>query len=99
MGKIVRGVDIEKLKLQMKNAYLKGRLKLERKRGKSKNLKGVAKMCREGEELCFEIDKGIWDAVARMKEKGNISIEEVIELGIATHYTTEKTEKERHRTH
>ncbi len=30
-----------------------------------------------------------------MKEKGNISIEEVIELGIATHYIKEKTGKER----
>lgn len=47
-------------------------------------------MCEEKEELCFNINKKHWDALARMKEKGNVSVEEIIELGIAMHYTAEK---------
>jgi len=40
MERRVNGVDIEKFKLQMENAYLKGRLKLERERNKPEDIYG-----------------------------------------------------------
>ena len=52
----------------------------------------VTKIPGEKQELCFNIDRGIWDAVARIKEKGNVPIEEIIEMGIATHYVKEKNQ-------
>ena len=52
-------------------------------------------MCEEKQELCFEIDKDIWDAVARMKEKENIKLEEIIEMGITMHHNIEKARNRR----
>ncbi len=51
----------------------------------------VTNMSRKKQELCFEIDKDIWDAVARMKEKENIKLENIIELGITMHHNIEKS--------
>ena len=52
----------------------------------------VTNMSRKKQELCFEIDKDLWDAVARVKEKGKVPLEEIIELDIATHYVKEKNQ-------
>jgi len=54
-------------------------------------------MCEEKQELCFNIDKDLWDTVARIKEKENIKLKEIIELGIATHYVREKNGERRRR--
>lgn len=51
----------------------------------------VTKIPGEKQELCFNIDRGIWDVVARIKEKENIKIENIIEMGIATHYNMQKS--------
>jgi len=47
-------------------------------------------MSRKKQEMCFETDKDIWDAVARMKEKENIKLENIIEMGITMHHNIEK---------
>ncbi|MFW5902835.1 MAG: hypothetical protein ACOCTT_03035 [archaeon] len=47
-------------------------------------------MCEDKKELCFNIDKKLWDTLAKMEEKGEVRPEEVIELGIAMHHTVGK---------